>query len=89
MEDVSKYNFSFYLPTIIRDLSTCSFVSLDLEFSGIPTRKGGPSGKQTLQARYTEAKEAAEKYQILQIGLTIAREHASTGESSSKFLETA
>ena len=35
--------------------------------------------KQTLQQRYEEIKEAAEKYQVLQIGLTFVREDQETG----------
>lgn len=39
---------------------------------------------QTLQARYAEVKAAAEKYQILQVGLTICRENLVTGVCTQK-----
>ncbi|PGH15448.1 hypothetical protein AJ79_02425 [Helicocarpus griseus UAMH5409] len=84
--DVTRLSFSQHLPRLLNDLAESSFVALDLEFSGIVTRQPGSSpanglsgGKQTLQARYEEAKDAAEAYQVLQIGLTFARENVKTG----------
>lgn len=74
MDDATYRNFETKLPWILSAMSKSSFVSLDLEFSGLPSRKGPPSGKQTLQERYTEIKQAAEKYQILQIGFTTVGE---------------
>ncbi|PGH35553.1 hypothetical protein GX50_01655 [[Emmonsia] crescens] len=84
--DVTKHSFNQHLPRILNDLVESSFVALDLEFSGIVTRQSGPSlgsslrgGKQTLQARYEEVKDAAQTYQVLQIGLTFARKDVETG----------
>lgn len=67
--DVDKTSFYPLLPDILTDISTAHFVTIDLELSGIPT-KDPAAGKPTLQQRYLETKEAAERYQILQIGLT-------------------
>ncbi|KAL1965715.1 hypothetical protein VTN77DRAFT_5215 [Rasamsonia byssochlamydoides] len=78
--DVTRDTFPFHLANILHDLTTCSFVTMDLELSGIPVHSSGASsGPQTLQERYTQTKEAAEKYRILQIGLTIAHEDVATG----------
>ncbi|QSS59973.1 CAF1 family ribonuclease [Histoplasma capsulatum] len=86
--DVTKQSFSQHLPRLLNDLAESTFVALDLEFSGIVARQSGPSPgsdlwgeKQTLQERYEEVKYAAETYQVLQIGLTFAREDTETGQS--------
>lgn len=76
---------------MLRALAKAHFVAVDFELSGIQSKtihkaKGfdkHQGGKQTLQQRYDEAKEAAEKYQILQVGLTIVIEDAETGWCSS------
>lgn len=86
--EVKGENFHYHLPRLLSSIAHSHFVSLDLEFSGISTRlsKSGPAhtndrgGKQPLQARYEEAKEAAEKYQILQIGLTCVAEDTEKGD---------
>lgn len=80
--DITSQNFPYFLPRILDDLASCCFVSLDFEFSGI-ARNNLPhkaTGPQSLQLRYTEVKDAAEQYQILQIGLTICHEDTTTGE---------
>lgn len=68
--DVDKISFYPLLVDIISDISKAHFVAIDLELSGVPTKASWGSGKPTLQERYAEIKDAAEKYQILQIGLT-------------------
>ncbi|GFF70510.1 54S ribosomal protein L17, mitochondrial [Aspergillus lentulus] len=73
--DVTAQTFPYHLPRILDDLATCCFVSMDFEFSGIATTPSNPNrGSQTLQARYEEVKNSADKYQILQVGLTICHE---------------
>ncbi|MCJ1283647.1 hypothetical protein MMC26_002978 [Xylographa opegraphella] len=78
---------------MLRALASAHFIAIDLELSGIQSKtihrpkvvENGSNearstgGKQTLQERYEEAKEAAERYQILQVGLTIVNEDADTG----------
>ena len=67
---------------MLQALSTSHFVALDFEMSGIPpsqTFKGqhedtGKTRKMSLQQRYVELKQAAEKFQILQVGITIVQE---------------
>ncbi|KAI9713645.1 MAG: hypothetical protein M1812_006617 [Candelaria pacifica] len=81
--DVDKNCFQSLLLDILTAISKAHFVSIDFEFSGISSRQpfkpatldGADTGKQTLQERYEETKEAAERYQILQIGLTCVEEN--------------
>lgn len=71
--EVDKISFYPLLLDILTDISEAHFVAFDLEMSGVPSKKPRPGralGRQTLQERYLETKEAAERYQILQIGLT-------------------
>jgi len=82
--DVTVQNFPYHLPRILDDLANCCFVSLDFEFSGISygiTSQGTAQGPQSLQDRYSETKSAADKFRILQIGLTICHEDVTTGRS--------
>jgi poly(A)-specific ribonuclease len=70
--DINKYNFYPQILDILTAISRAHFVAVDLELSGVPSKDSlsTKAGKQTLQQRYLETKEAAERYQILQIGLT-------------------
>lgn len=73
--DITKQSFSNYLPWLLTDLASSCFVAIDFEFSGIALSSGSfGTNAQTLQQRYAEIKDAAEKHTILQIGLTICRE---------------
>ena len=76
--DVSTQHFSGQLVKIIQSIATSHFVSFDLEFTGIPTRQGH-SGKVPLQSIYEELRQAAQRYQILQVGLTIVEEDLQNG----------
>uniref|UniRef100_A0A093Y1F0 Uncharacterized protein C29A10.09c n=1 Tax=Talaromyces marneffei PM1 TaxID=1077442 RepID=A0A093Y1F0_TALMA len=73
-DTVTGQTWTYHFPHILQDISECTFVALDFEFSGIPTYQG--SRRQTLQERYAEVKEAAGTYQILQVGLAIVKEDA-------------
>lgn len=78
--DVSSRQFSSELVKIIQLIADSHFVALDLEFSGICGRRArGSRGKVPLQQVYEDVKEAAEKYQVLQVGLTIVEEDAQKG----------
>lgn len=76
--EVDAASFAHHLLGLFIHISEADFVSFDLELSGIPSRlpnrpprPGG--GKFSLEERYAETKEAADRYQILQVGLTCAR----------------
>ena len=85
--DVNRYTFQNKLPLILNAIATSRFVTFDLELSGIPAKQTGQArapgnssdGKQTLQERYEETKQAAERYQILQLGLTCVEEDLERG----------
>lgn len=78
--ELTSQTFLHQLPWMLYELSESCFVSLDLEMSGIPMSPAGQAPKtQSLQERYAENKAAAEKYQVLQFGLTICYEDAEKG----------
>ena len=76
--DIQKSHFTQELVRIIEHVADSHFVAFDLEFSGVAGRRkalpGGKRDKLTLQEMYDDVKEAAEKYQILQVGLTVVKE---------------
>lgn len=85
--DVDRTSFYPLLLDILTDISECHFVALDLELSGVPSKGtafGKDSGKQTLQQRYLETKAAAERYQILQVGLTCVDQNVDDGKYTLK-----
>jgi poly(A)-specific ribonuclease len=76
--EVDAASFQHHLLGLFINISEADFVSFDLELSGIPSRLpnkkprvGG--GRFSLEERYAETKEAANRYQILQVGITCAR----------------
>ena len=85
--DVTGHTFQSELPRILEAIANSRVVCFDLELSGIPGKQTGQArasgrsedGKQTLQKRYEETKRAAERYQILQLGLTCVEEDLKTG----------
>jgi poly(A)-specific ribonuclease len=76
--EVDAASFPHHLLGLFINISEADFVSFDLELTGIPSRlpnkqprPGG--GRFTLEERYAETKEGANRYQILQVGITCAR----------------
>ena len=83
--EVDASSFPGQLLEILEAISNAHFVAFDLELSGIyrqPNRASNTrgNGKQTLQQRYTEIKEAAERYTILQVGITCIQEDVDDGK---------
>ncbi|KAK4893039.1 hypothetical protein LTR27_008576 [Elasticomyces elasticus] len=73
--DVDKVSFYPLLLDILTDISEAHFVAIDLELSGVVTKGlNNSTGKPSLQRRYEETKQAAERYQILQFGLTCVQQ---------------
>ncbi len=77
------------MPEILTAIGRAKFVSIDLEMSGISCHplnsrhdRSRDSGKPTLQQQYEESKEAAEKYQVLQGGITCLEEDRVRGTSA-------
>lgn len=81
--DIGPRAFLHQLPTILNAIADAHFVAIDLELSGIPSKKpraaGEDSRKPNLQSRYEETKMAAEKYQVLQLGITCVGEDRDKG----------
>jgi poly(A)-specific ribonuclease len=79
--EITNSRFSSELVNIIQLIAGSHFVAFDLEFSGIaPRRKrGSTSNKLDFQELYDDTKSAAEKYQVLQVGLTIVEENTQQG----------
>jgi poly(A)-specific ribonuclease len=76
--EVTAATYPEQLLGLLVNISDADFVSFDLELTGIPSHlpnrqpwKSG--GRSTLQDRYAETKEAAGRYQILQVGITCGR----------------
>ena len=89
--DIDHYQYRKKLLEILRSIANASFVTFDLEMSGISTRpKPGDRtydvGKATLQQQYDEIKSAAETFQILQMGLTCVEEDREKGKFSPTYL---
>ena len=87
--DITRQNFQAKLPFVLEDIANADFVAIDLELSGIPgqqfnkprTDGQGLSGLPTLQERYADIKKAAERYQVLQLGITCALADHSKGSA--------
>lgn len=86
--DVSPADFQFQLPSILDAISTARFMTIDLELSGIPGQQPNRfkasealTKKPRLQQRYEETKAAAEKYQVLQFGITCVEEDNARGSN--------
>lgn len=77
--DVSADQFSHEAVKITQEIAEALFVSFDFEFSGIAGRNPNRGGKPTLRELYGETKAAAERYQILQVGVTVVKEDLKTG----------
>jgi poly(A)-specific ribonuclease len=85
--DVDQVHFPKRLLGILGNIANATFVTFDLEMSGITTRPKYSSrdrshdvSKPSLQQQYEEMKSAAESFQILQMGLTCVEEDREKGE---------
>ncbi|KAF2716781.1 CAF1-domain-containing protein [Polychaeton citri CBS 116435] len=82
--EVDKTAFYPVLLDVLTDISEALFVTFDLELSGVcskaPAGGGKGPGRPSLQERYTETKEAAERYEILQFGLTCVQQDVQSGK---------
>lgn len=59
-------------------------VAIDLEFSGLPRNLSSSVAgrRQSVEERYQSLREAAEKFQVLQVGLTTVEVNENAGEYS-------
>ena len=81
--EIDKGQFRLQLLSILKHISDASFISIDLEMSGISVRNGTDErrdpGRPTLQQIYEETKKVAETFQILQVGITCVEEDRDKG----------
>jgi hypothetical protein len=77
--DITRSRFPFELIKIIDLIANSHFIAFDLEFSGIAGRRKDRM-KPALQEVYEDIKEAADQYQVLQVGLTVVHEDLITGK---------
>ncbi|KAH8595038.1 ribonuclease H-like domain-containing protein [Bisporella sp. PMI_857] len=78
--EVDQYEFKTRLLGILASICNASFISFDLEMSGINRRtkeqqnaaRNGP--KPTLEEHYKGMREATESYQVLQVGICCVEE---------------
>ncbi|KAJ4294070.1 hypothetical protein N0V90_007759 [Kalmusia sp. IMI 367209] len=79
--DVDSESYPHQLLGLLIHISEADFVSFDLELTGIPSHLPGKEpwkprverGRKTLEDRYQETRLAANRYQILQVGITCVR----------------
>ncbi|KAL9621882.1 MAG: hypothetical protein Q9160_003703 [Pyrenula sp. 1 TL-2023] len=76
--EVGRNQFPFELGRIIEQIADASFVAIDLEFTGLASRRNKPD-RLSLQEYYEDTKAAAERYQILQFGMTLVTEDVERG----------
>lgn len=67
--DVTNDNFSDLIPEIESKIAGCSFISFDLEFTGIYTKKTN-SYLDTLEQFYVKCRNNVKQFQIFQVGLS-------------------
>lgn len=84
--EINNDQFQRQLLPLLKHIANAKFVSFDLEMSGISVRsrfgphpQGHDNGKPTLQQLYDETRIAAEKYQVLQFGMTLMEEDREKG----------
>lgn len=84
--EVNQSRFRQELLPILKHISQATFITFDLEMSGITTRPKYSSGDRThdigrpsLQQHYEEMKSAAETFQVLQVGITCVEEDREKG----------
>jgi poly(A)-specific ribonuclease len=82
--EVVQSRFYGILKDLLIDIADSEFVSIDFEFSGIARsqfKRREPQGRgpPDIQARYLETREAAQRYLIIQFGLTVATKDAKSG----------
>ncbi len=85
--DIDRFNFHGELIPILRSIANASFVAIDLEMSGITTRRRYHLGDRSLNSErptvedlYQDMKNAAETYQVVQLGITCVEQDSEKGE---------
>lgn len=72
--DIDATNFWQTLPKVLEAISKADYVSVDLEMTGVRIKQlARPSTRPSLQQIYQEARDGAEAFQVLEVGLTCIR----------------
>lgn len=77
--EVTNENFFKEFPTILKHIANASFVAINVVMSGCDRVIFNDAAKSSLQHYYDLIKEDADKYHMLQLGLTLIEEDTSTG----------
>jgi poly(A)-specific ribonuclease len=77
--DLNGSNFSSEVVKVLQNIADSRFIAFDFEFSGVAGRRANKSGRLSAQDYYADLREAAQIYQILQVGLTIVTEDIENG----------
>ncbi|KAI1457125.1 CAF1-domain-containing protein [Annulohypoxylon moriforme] len=77
--EINKSNFFWMLPCMLHEAQKARFVAIDVEMSGISSHSHS-SHTNSIQDLYTEIKEAAEIYQVLQVGFTFSHYNENKSE---------
>ncbi|KAI0448042.1 CAF1-domain-containing protein [Xylaria telfairii] len=85
--EVDSTKFWAALPAVMGALIDSRWVAIDVEMTGIATNSGSIPPDSTPQAAYQSIKEAAELYQILQIGFTFCKYNNIISEYETKTIE--
>lgn len=76
--EITSENFWGSLLEVLEAIAAATYVSIDLEMTGIRTRNFKSSAKDVIDIIYEQAKAAAEHFQIVQFGLTCISHSRST-----------
>jgi poly(A)-specific ribonuclease len=68
--DIDRSNFWQNLPTLLKTISESQYAAVDIEMSGVQVHSFDHRPVRTVQDAYEVARQAAEKFTILQLGLT-------------------
>ncbi|KAI1094654.1 CAF1-domain-containing protein [Rostrohypoxylon terebratum] len=77
--EIDRSNFFWMLPCMLQEAQKARFVAIDIEMSGISAHNH-TSHNNSIQDSYTKIKEAAEKYQVLQVGFTFCHYNENRSE---------
>src|SRR5438067_1125803 len=83
--DVDRQTFYPQLLSILEAIADAHFVAIDLEMSGIALQRNTQNSRALdnsnpeLQTQYTQIKAAAEKFHVLQVGITCVCEDRKNG----------
>ena len=77
--DIDRSHFAQEFFAIVESIASSHFIAFDLEFSGVARHRREEKGKPDLQQLYSEIRTAATRFQVLQVGLTIAFEDRDSG----------